>query len=58
MLKKVVGDLSAIVLVETIEVNEELTYEETLVAILDRQVQKPRNKEISSMKVLWRNQQV
>ncbi|XP_070036682.1 uncharacterized protein [Nicotiana tomentosiformis] len=38
MLKKVVGDPSLIVPVATIEVNEELTYEEILVAILDRQV--------------------
>ncbi|XP_070013128.1 uncharacterized protein [Nicotiana sylvestris] len=36
MLKKVVGDPSTIVPVETIEVNEELSYEEVPVAILDR----------------------
>ncbi|XP_070032347.1 uncharacterized protein [Nicotiana tomentosiformis] len=58
MLKKVVGDPSLIDPVETIKVNEELTYEEIPVAILDRQVQKLRTKEIASMKVLWRNQQV
>ncbi|XP_019241023.1 PREDICTED: uncharacterized protein LOC109221008 [Nicotiana attenuata] len=58
MLKTVVGDPSLIVPVETVEVNEELTYEEIPVAILDRQVRKLRNKEITSMKVLWRNQQV
>ncbi|XP_070054333.1 uncharacterized protein [Nicotiana tomentosiformis] len=56
--QKVVGDPSAIVLVETIEVNEELSYGEIPVFILDRQVRKLRNKEIASMKVLWRNQQV
>ncbi|XP_070017537.1 uncharacterized protein [Nicotiana sylvestris] len=38
MLKKVVGDPSAIVPVDTIEINEELLYEEIPVAILDRQV--------------------
>ncbi|XP_070039366.1 uncharacterized protein [Nicotiana tomentosiformis] len=54
----VVGELSLIVLVETIEINEELTYEEFPFAILDRQVRKLRNKEIASAKVLWRNQQV
>ncbi|XP_070050379.1 uncharacterized protein [Nicotiana tomentosiformis] len=48
MLKKVVGDPSAIVPVETIEVNEELLYAEIPVAILDRQVRKLRNKEITS----------
>ncbi|XP_070045415.1 uncharacterized protein [Nicotiana tomentosiformis] len=55
MLKKVVGDSALIVLVETIEVNEELTYEEIPVAILDRQVRKLRNKEIASINMLWRN---
>ncbi|XP_070032156.1 uncharacterized protein [Nicotiana tomentosiformis] len=53
MLKKVVGDPSLIVSVDTIEVNEELTYEEIPVAILDRQVQNLRNKEIANVKVLW-----
>ncbi|XP_070045112.1 uncharacterized protein [Nicotiana tomentosiformis] len=36
MLKKVVGDPSFIILVETIEVNEELTYEEIPVVIIAR----------------------
>lgn len=58
MLKKVIGDLSLIIPVETIEVNEELSYEEILVAILDRQVRMLNNKEIASVKVLWQNQQV
>ncbi|XP_070035156.1 uncharacterized protein [Nicotiana tomentosiformis] len=52
MLKKVVGDPSLIVPVEAIEVNEELTYVEIPVAILDRQVRKLRNKEIASVKVV------
>ncbi|XP_070054221.1 uncharacterized protein [Nicotiana tomentosiformis] len=44
-MEKVVGDPSAIVLVKTIEVSEELSYEEILVAILDRRpkVEKQRN---------------
>ncbi|XP_070004550.1 uncharacterized protein [Nicotiana sylvestris] len=58
MLRKVVGDPSTIVPVETIEVNEELSYEKVPVSILDKQVRKLRNKEIASVKVLWRNQQV
>ncbi|XP_070031659.1 uncharacterized protein [Nicotiana tomentosiformis] len=58
MLKKVVRDMLLIVPVEAIEVNEELTYEEISVAILDRQVRKLRNKEIAFVKVLWRNQQI
>ncbi|XP_070054365.1 uncharacterized protein [Nicotiana tomentosiformis] len=53
MLKKVVGYPSGIVPVETIEISEVLSYEEILVAILDRQVWKLRNKEIASVKVLW-----
>ncbi|XP_070014033.1 uncharacterized protein [Nicotiana sylvestris] len=57
-LRKVVGDPSTIVPVETIEVNEELSYEEVPVAILDRQVRKLRNKEKASVKVIWQNQQV
>ncbi|XP_070032399.1 uncharacterized protein [Nicotiana tomentosiformis] len=43
MLKKVVGDPSLIVPVEAIKVNEELTYEETPVAILDRPQDKDGN---------------
>ncbi|XP_019244416.1 PREDICTED: uncharacterized protein LOC109224283 [Nicotiana attenuata] len=58
MLKKVAGDPSLIMPVETVEANEELTYEEIPGAILNRQVRKLRNKEITSVKVLWRNQQV
>ncbi|XP_070057643.1 uncharacterized protein [Nicotiana tomentosiformis] len=54
----VVGDPPAIAPVETIEVNEELSYEEIPVAILDRQVRKLKNKEIASVKMLWQNQQV
>ncbi|XP_070004820.1 uncharacterized protein [Nicotiana sylvestris] len=57
MLRKVVGDPSSIVPVETIEVSEVFSYEDVPVAILDRQVRKLRNKEIASVKVLWRNHQ-
>ncbi|XP_070042770.1 uncharacterized protein [Nicotiana tomentosiformis] len=58
MLKKLVGDPLLIALVEVIEVNKDSTYEAISVAILYRQVRKLRNKEIASVKVLWRNQQV
>ena len=40
------------------QVTWDLTYEEVPIAILDRQVKKLRNKEVASVKVLWRNQQV
>ncbi|XP_070024905.1 uncharacterized protein [Nicotiana sylvestris] len=56
--EKVIRDPSLIVPNETIEVNEELSYEEIPVAILDRQVRNLRNKKIAFVKVLWRNQQV
>ncbi|XP_070032351.1 uncharacterized protein [Nicotiana tomentosiformis] len=55
---EVVGDPSLIVPVDTIEVNEKLTYEEIPVAILDRLVRKLRNKDIASVQVLWRSQKV
>ncbi|XP_070017273.1 uncharacterized protein [Nicotiana sylvestris] len=58
MLKKVVGDPNLIVSFMSIEVNEELSYEEILIAILDKQVRTLRNTEIACMKVLWRNQYV
>ncbi|WMV32635.1 hypothetical protein MTR67_026020, partial [Solanum verrucosum] len=35
--------------------DESLSYEEVPVEILDRQVKRLRNKEIASVKVLWRN---
>ncbi|XP_070004787.1 uncharacterized protein [Nicotiana sylvestris] len=44
----VVGDPSTIVPVETIEVNEELSYEEIPIVVLDRQVDRPRYKGNSS----------
>ncbi|XP_075111978.1 uncharacterized protein LOC107803648 [Nicotiana tabacum] len=56
--EKVVGDPSTIVPIEAIEVNEELSYEEILVVILDKLVRKLRNKEVASVKVLWQSQQV
>ncbi|WMV13518.1 hypothetical protein MTR67_006903 [Solanum verrucosum] len=40
------------------EVTRDLTYEEVPIAILDRQIRKSRNKEVASVKVLWRNQEV
>ncbi len=59
MLRKCVGDPNAIVPLEVVGVVEDnLTYEEVPVQILDRQVKRLRNKEVASVKVLWRNQQV
>ncbi|XP_019251321.1 PREDICTED: uncharacterized protein LOC109230257 [Nicotiana attenuata] len=55
---KFMGDPSLMVPTEIIGVKDSLTYEEILVAILDRQIRKLRIKEIASVKVLWRNQNI
>ncbi|WMV19068.1 hypothetical protein MTR67_012453 [Solanum verrucosum] len=55
MLKKYVGDPTSVVSLEDLGVKENLSYEEISIEILDRQVKKLRNKEIASVKVLWRN---
>ncbi|WMV25113.1 hypothetical protein MTR67_018498 [Solanum verrucosum] len=56
LLKKCVRDLMSIVPLEGLGVKENLSYEEVLIEILDRQVRKLRNKKVASMMVLWRNQ--
>lgn len=48
----------SIISLEGSGVKENLPYEEILVEILDKQVRKLRNKEVSSVKVLWRNKLV
>ena len=58
MLRKYLGDPSSIVPLDMVNVEENLSYEEVPVEILDRQVKRLRNKEIASVKVLWRNQLV
>ena len=58
MLRKCLGDPSSIVPLEVVNVEENLSYEEVPVEILDRQIKRLRNKEIASVKVLWRNQLV
>ena len=55
MLKKFLGDPTSILPVEGLGVNENFSYEVVPVEILDRQVKRLRNKEISTVKVLWRN---
>ncbi|WMV41711.1 hypothetical protein MTR67_035096 [Solanum verrucosum] len=55
MLKKCVGDSTSIVPLEGLGVKENLSYEEVPVKILDYQVKKLRNKEVASVKLLWRN---
>ena len=55
MLKKCLGDPASILPVEGLGVDENLSYEEVPVEILDRQVKRLTNKEIGTVKVLWRN---
>ncbi|XP_070003170.1 uncharacterized protein [Nicotiana sylvestris] len=38
-----------------LKITEQLSYEETPIAILDRQVRRLRTKDVASVKVLWRN---
>ncbi|KAK4713515.1 hypothetical protein R3W88_019422 [Solanum pinnatisectum] len=55
MLKKCIGDPVSIIPIEGLGVDESLSYEDVPVDILDRQVKRLRNKEVASIKVLWRN---
>ena len=55
MLQRYRSDPSHIVSAKTIELRQDLTYEEELVEILAREVKELRNKKILLVKVLWRN---
>ncbi|XP_017970423.1 PREDICTED: uncharacterized protein LOC108660676 [Theobroma cacao] len=55
MLKKYNLDPSHVIQYETIQLQDDLTYEKQSVAILDKQVKKLCSKEVASMKVLWQN---
>ncbi|WMV18693.1 hypothetical protein MTR67_012078 [Solanum verrucosum] len=54
MLKKCIGDPVSILPLEGLGVNENLSYEEVPIEIIDRQVKMLRNKEVASVKVLWK----
>ena len=56
LLKKYVGDPSSIVPLESVALKDCLSYEDVPVEILDPQVRRLRNKEVTSVKVLWRSQ--
>ncbi|XP_055835155.1 uncharacterized protein LOC129903630 [Solanum dulcamara] len=53
MLHKYADDPPRIFPVDDIQVNEELSYEERPIAILDRQVKRLRTKDVASVKMLW-----
>ncbi|TMW99450.1 hypothetical protein EJD97_002525 [Solanum chilense] len=55
MLKKCVGDPEYILPIEGLGIMEDLSNEEVPAEIFDKQVNKLRNKEVSSVKVLWKN---
>ena len=55
MLRRYRSDPSHVVSSETIELRQDLTYEEKPVQILAREVKELRNKKIPLVKVLWRN---
>ena len=58
MLKKFHGDGNYIIRWDSVLLDENLSYEEEPVAILDRDVRKLRTKEIASVKVQWKNRPV
>ena len=55
MLKKCIGGPKSILPIEGLGVKNTFSYEEVHIQILDRQVKKLRNKEVASVKVLWKN---
>nr|XP_016456303.1 PREDICTED: uncharacterized protein LOC107780287 [Nicotiana tabacum] len=54
LLRKYHEEKSHVLDFSIMQLDENLTYEEEPVDIVDRQVQKMRSKDISSMKVLWK----
>ncbi|XP_015162430.1 uncharacterized protein [Solanum tuberosum] len=58
MLKKHHGDGNYIIRWDSVLLDENLSYEEEPIAILDREVRKLRSKGIASIKVQWKNRPV
>ena len=58
MLRKYIPDPSHVLTEQPVEIQENLTYEEEPVQILDRQEQVLRNKTIPLVKVLWRSHSI
>ncbi|XP_069145420.1 uncharacterized protein [Solanum lycopersicum] len=58
MLKKYHGDGNYIIRWDSVLLDENLSYDEERVAILDREVRKLRSKDIASIKVQWKNRPV
>ena len=58
MLKRYHGDGNYIIRWDSVLLDENLSYEEEPVAILDREIRKLRSREIASIKVQWKNRPV
>ena len=58
MLKKYMGDADQVIEPQTVQVQEDLSYESRLIQIIDRDIKRLRNKEIPLVKVLWQNQRL
>ena len=58
MLKRYHGDGNYIIRWDSVLLDENFTYEEEPVAILDRDVHKLRSREIASIEVQWKNRPV
>ncbi|TMW98733.1 hypothetical protein EJD97_003557, partial [Solanum chilense] len=54
MIKKCIVDSKSILPIKGLGIQDNLSYEEVMVQILDIQVKELRNKEVSSIKVLWK----
>ena len=58
MLRKYISNPSHILEAPSFELNEDLTFEMQPVGIVDQGIKKLRNKAISMVKVLWRNETI
>ncbi|XP_069151975.1 uncharacterized protein [Solanum lycopersicum] len=58
MLKRCHGDGNYIIRWDSVLLDENLSYEEEPVAILDREIRKFRSREIASIKVQWKNRPI
>jgi len=58
MLREYISDPSHVIKYESLQLQEDLTYEEIPVKLLDRKVQELRTKSIPLVKVLWRNHEI
>ena len=58
MLKRYHWDGNYIIRCDSVLLDENLTYEEEPVAILDKEIRKLRSREIASIKIQWKNRPV